>query len=99
MEELSPEKIAVLRLVALQYYARIPPRMKDFVWPNGEDLLEVQKNGVLVQALDLEAAGDETYKKPFVKELLHRMELAADVSSDEDLVCTTDWRQGRISDE
>lgn len=70
---------ANVRLVALQFYARLNPRHARFCWPAAADLLDVQE--ALCQALSLEDmldadGGDERYCLAFLKALIGRLEQA-----------------------
>lgn len=88
-DELLPAR----RLVALQYFARLPPRGARFQWPPPSSLLAIQD--VLVNDLALgkgddghAAAGDVRYKKTFCKELIARLESAVEACHDDEQVST-----------
>ena len=74
------------RLVALQYFAHVPPRDPSFHWPDSRVLVGIQEE--IYRDLSLQAGAEEEgdddddddglYKKAFLKELIRRLEKGLD---------------------
>lgn len=82
-------QVATRRLLALQYFAHIPPRSAHFRWPDSRNLLEIQDDVCRDLFNEEEMVSSEqssSYKRSFLKELIARLERAVAESNDIDLV-------------
>jgi len=75
-------QLATRRLVALQYYARLPPRVAQFQWPSPASLLGIQEHLVNDLYLDRDRLDGIDYKLSFLKHLFTLLQTAVDQEGD-----------------
>lgn len=71
-------QLATRRLIALQYYARLPPRVARFQWPSLPSLLGIQDHLVEDLCLYQDRLDGIDYKLSFLKHLFTLLQTAVD---------------------